>query len=53
MNVYATGGYLVRPKVGLIGPCTEQNPSDASLKSDEFRQPVISEKLLASWWTWF
>ena len=44
MNVYATGGYLVRPKVGLIGPCTEQNPSDASLKSDEFRQPVISEK---------
>ncbi|HOT68095.1 MAG TPA: penicillin-binding protein 2 [Candidatus Saccharicenans sp.] len=44
MNVYATGGYLVRPKVGLIGPYTQQNISDGSLRSDESRQPVISEK---------
>lgn len=44
MNVYATGGYLVRPKVGLNSFYSEKDISAASLKPDESGQPVISGK---------
>jgi len=44
MNVYATGGYLVRPKINLNGPRAEGMTSEASLRPAETSQPVISEK---------
>jgi cell division protein FtsI (penicillin-binding protein 3) len=44
MNVYATGGYLARPKINLNGPRAEGKTSEASLRPAETSQPVISEK---------
>ena len=44
MNVYATGGYLVRPKVSLNGSILDGMLSEASLKPADVSQPVISGK---------
>ncbi|MDD8020508.1 MAG: penicillin-binding protein 2 [Acidobacteriota bacterium] len=44
MNVYATGGYLVRPKVNLDAPGPASLTLEASRQPEADRQPVISEK---------